>query len=488
MRKRFKRAITAILAAYLLAVLALPAAAVSQSTFVAGNFHAVALRPDNTVWTWGHNYAGQLGEGTTKDRGTPIIIPGLSGVASLAAGYGHTVALKEDGTVWTWGDNRNGALGLGDKRDRRVPTRVTAISGVTAIAAGDGFTVALKADGTVWRWGMAIEGSSFGNNMPVDATTPERVDISGVTAIAARNSQTFALKADGTVWAWGYNAGGALGNGSTAWYQHSPAQVVGLTDVTAIATGGYHTFAWKSDGTIWAWGDNTGGQFGNGVYGNTQHSLLPAEIPELTDIAAIAAHNGYTILLKTDGTVWTCGLSDFRWWYDGGVVEPHYVPTQVPGLKDVAAVAAGLHFAAALQEDGTIWCWGDNEFGQLGDGTTFNSAYPVQILGAVEVTLPEDYDDTVTDPYAVIGSQSITGASATPEITWDESEMRLEIAKGLPVGTYRATLQASDNENHSATKTVTIRVVKTIFGTKYESTVWNWIKFIFLFGWIWMWF
>jgi len=186
--------------------------------------------------------------------------------------------------------------------------------------------------------------------------------------------------------------------------------------------------------------------------------------------------------------MWTCGLSNFGSRLDDGS-EPHYVLTQVPGLTDVIAVAAGLHFAAALKSDGTIWCWGDNEFGQLGDGTTFNSSYPVQILGAVEVEIPEDYEETFySDTYAVIGSENLSATSATPEITWNESEMRLEIEKGLPAGTYKATLAASDNEGHSATKTVTVRVYKTIFSTGYESTVWNWIKFIVLFGWIWMWF
>lgn len=480
-----KRLFSILLAACLLGALAMPAAAVSQSTLIAGEFHALALRPDDTVWAWGYNWAGQLGEGTLTDRSTPIIIPGLSGVTAVAAGDGHTVALKSDGTLWAWGRNENGQLGLGVRyRSVRRPMQVTGISNVVAIAAGTAFTVALKADGTVWEWGMQCCEGFLGHANSSDVLAPKQVaGISEVTAIAARNSQTFALKADGTVWAWGYNSYGSLGDGTTI-ERHSPVQVLGLTDVTAIVTGGYHSFAWKSDGSIWAWGSNQAGQFGDGTQNS---SYVPVEIPQLSDVAAIAAHNSYTMLLKTDGTVWTCGLSNFGSRLDDGS-EPHYVPTQVPGLTDVVAVAAGLFFAAALQEDGTIWCWGDNEFGQLGDGTTFDSANPVQILGAVEVTLPEDYEDTFTDPYVVVGSDGITGSSATPEITWNEREMRLEIAEGLPVGTYQATLQASDDEGHSATKTVTLRVVKTIFGTKYESTVWNWIKFIFLFGFIWMWF
>ena len=492
-----KRMLSVLLAICMLAVGGIGAAASSGYALVAGDFHAVALRPDNTVWTWGYNYAGQMGDGTRRDRPSPIIIPGLSDVTEVAAGYGHTIALKEDGTVWTWGDNRNGQLGLGDRRDRGIPTQVTRISDVTAVAANSGNSYALKSDGTVWGWGMAVDGSAYGQNMPVDTITPEQVDISGVVAIAAKNSQAFALKADGTVWGWGYDSNGSLGRGNSflgnSTYHVTPAQVVGLTDVTKIVTGGYHTFAWKADGTIWAWGSNHAGQFGNGQFGaTTQQSIsVPMEVPELTDIAAIAAHNSYTILLKTDGTVWTCGHSDFRWWNNesGERIEPHYVPTKVPGLTDVVAVAAGLHFASAMQSDGTIWCWGDNEFGQLGDGTTFSSTNPVQILGATEVTIPEDYEETFyTDPYDVIGSDNITAASATPEITWNENEMRLEVAKGLPAGTYKATLAANDEEGNSAAKTVTVRVVKTIFSTRYESTIWNWFKFIVLFGWVWMWF
>jgi len=481
-----KRMFSVLLTGCLLLGLAGIGAAANDMPYAlfAGEFHAIALRPDDTVWAWGYNWAGQLGDGTLDDRSTPIIVPGLSGVTSVTAGDGHTVALKADGTVWAWGRNENGQLGIGSRsRSVRRPTLVTGISDVIAIAAGSAHTIALKSDGTVWFCGMDYDKGSLGTSTATDTIVPTKVKISDVIAIAAKNCQSFALKSDGTVWAWGYNWYGSLGDGTTT-YRLDPVQVVGLTDVTAIATGGYHSFAWKSDGTIWAWGTNQAGQFGNGTQTS---SNVPVEVPELTDIAAIAAHNSYTMLLKTDGTVWTCGLSNFGSRLDDGS-EPHYVPTQVPGLMDVIAVAAGLFFAAALQSDGTIWCWGHNEFGQLGDGTTFNSSYPVQILGAVEVTLPEDYDDTFTDPYVVIGSQSIAAASATPEITWNESAMRLEIAEGLPVGTYRATLQASDDEGHSATKNVTIRVYKTIFGTKYESTIWNWIKFIVLFGWIWMWF
>ena len=486
-----KRTFSVLLAICLLAGMGGIGAAASGYALAAGDFHAIALRPDHTVWTWGYNYAGQMGDGTRRDRPAPIIIPGLSDVVDVAAGYGHTIALKADGTVWTWGDNRNGQLGLGDRRDRGIPTRVMSLSDVIAVTASDGKSFALKEDGSVWEWGMAFEGSSFGNNMPADATTPKRVDISGVVVIAAKNVNAFALKSDGTVWSWGDNWCGQLGDGTMGMWQGGttcrliPGQVEGLTDVTAIATGGYHSFAWKSDGTIWAWGSNTAGCFGDGTQTS---SSVPVEIPQLTDIAAISAHNSYTMLLKTDGTVWTCGLSNFESRLDDGS-EPHYIPTQVPGLTDVVAVAAGLFFAAALQEDGTIWCWGDNEFGQLGDGTTFDSAYPVQILGAVEVTIPEDYEETFySDPYVVIGSDEIAVASATPEITWNESAMRLEVAQGLPAGTYKATLAASDAEGHSATKTVTIRVVKTIFSTGYESNFWNWFKFIVLFGWVWMWF
>ena len=173
----------------------------------------------------------------------------------------HTVALKSNGTVWAWGANSNGQLGNNSTTDSHVPVQVTGLTGVTAVAEGNGNTVALKSDGTVWAWGANSNGQ-LGNNSTTDSHVPVQVTgLTGiVTAVAAGYSDTLALKSDGTVWAWGSNSHGQLGNNSTT-DSHVPVQVTGLTGVTAVAEGyATTTVALKSDGTVWAWGYNSEGE------------------------------------------------------------------------------------------------------------------------------------------------------------------------------------------------------------------------------------
>ncbi len=190
----------------------------------AGAYHTVALKNDGTVWAWGWNDCGQLGDGTTTNRTIPVQVKGISDVVAIAAGMYHTVALKNDGTVWAWGVNEYGKLGDGTTNNSFTPVQVNGISNVKAIAAGAYHTVALKNDGTVWTWGYNHYGE-LGNGTTVDSSTPVQVKgISDVKAIAAGACHTVALKNDGTVWAWGCNYDGELGNG-TAVDSSTPVQV-----------------------------------------------------------------------------------------------------------------------------------------------------------------------------------------------------------------------------------------------------------------------
>ena len=183
-----------------------------------GAYHTIALKSDGTVWAWGANQAGQLGDGTHIDNtdiihaGIPVQVSSLSGVTAIAGGRDHTAALKSDGTVWAWGYNYYGQLGDGTTTNSYTPVQVSSLSGVTAIAGGYYHTIALKSDGTVWTWGNNDIGQ-LGDGTTNNRLTPVQVSgLSGVTAIAGGYSHTIALKSGGTVWAWGYNKDGQLGN------------------------------------------------------------------------------------------------------------------------------------------------------------------------------------------------------------------------------------------------------------------------------------
>lgn len=342
----------------------------------AGVRHTVTLKSDGTVWTFGYNAAGQLGDGTTTDRMTPVQVSGLAGVTAVAAGWYHTVALKSDGTVRTWGTS-GGGLGDGTMTTRTTPVQPLGLAGVTAVTAGVDHTVVLKSDGTLWAFGYNNFGQ-LGDGTTVTRLTPVQVGgLTGVTAAAGGFYHTVALKADGTVWAWGANAVGQLGDGTTT-ARITPVQVTGLTGVTAVASGSYHTLALKADGTVWAWGSNHHGQTGSTPSSTPQ--TVPVQVAGLGGVTAVAAGFYHTVAVKSDGTVWALGNNGFGQLGDGTTTD-RSAPVEVHGLAGTLAVAAGGYHTVALAPDGAVRAWGRNDEGYLGDGTTTQHNTPVQASG-----------------------------------------------------------------------------------------------------------
>ena len=367
-----------IMLCVILAVHATSLAAITPQ-IACGENHTIVLKSDGTVWAWGYNEYGQLGDGSTTNRNTPIQVSGLSDVIAIAGGYGHTIALMSDGTVWAWGWNEYGQLGDGTTNtdDRTTPVQVSGITGVIAIASGGQHTIVLKQDGTVWAWGNNYYGQ-LGNGTTTDYSANsaplQTSGLSDVTAIAGGHVHTIALKSDGTVWAWGYNHSGQLGDGTNT-NSSTPVQVIGLSGVTDIAGGFYHTIALKSDGTVWAWGNNPEGQLGDG---STANRNTPIQVDSLSDVIAIAGGGYHTIALKSDGTVWAWGANGDGRLGDGTKTQ-RTNPVQASGLSSVTAISGGNYHTIALKSDGTVWAWGNNSYGQLGNGINSNSSIPAQV-------------------------------------------------------------------------------------------------------------
>jgi RHS repeat-associated protein len=373
-------------------------------------------KSDGTVWGWGYNGNGQLGNGTTTNSTIPVQATGLSGATTVASGAYFTLAIKSDGTVWAWGDNTFGQLGNGTTADSHVPVQTNNLSGVTAVSAGHYHSLALKSDGTVWAWGRNDSGQ-LGNGTTTNASAPVKVsNLTGVVTVAAGGDYSLALKSDGTVWAWGANTYGQLGNNSSK-SSSVPVQVRNLTAVVRIsaappiAAGYEHSLAVKSDGTVWAWGYNANGQLGNGT---TKNSLVPVQVKNLTGATGVAAGAYHSLAVKSDGTVWAWGYN-----FDGelgnGTTTNSSLPLQVPNLTGVSTVAAGDFTSYVLKSDGSVWDWGYNGDSELGNGGTTNSNVPVQPTGLGKTTQTNySYDGN-----GLRASAAINGT--TQHFAWDIS-------------------------------------------------------------------
>jgi alpha-tubulin suppressor-like RCC1 family protein len=330
-----------------------------------GAAHTCALLADGTAKCWGNNYDGQLGDGTNTNKNTPVTVSGLTNAVAIAGGAAHTCALLSDGTAKCWGNNYYGQLGDGTFIDKNTPVTVSGLTNAVAIAASFYHTCALLSDGTAKCWGRNDYGQ-LGDGTNTNKNTP--VTVSGLTnavAIAAGGYHTCALLADGTAKCWGYNGNGQLGDG-TFIDKNTPVTVSGLTNAVAIAGGAAHTCALLSDGTAKCWGNNAEGQLGDG--GTFIEKTTPVTVSGLTNAVAIAAGSSHTCALLSDGTVKCWGRNDYGQLGDGTFIDKN-TPVTVSGLTNAVAIAASDVHTCALLSDGTAKCWGNNYDGQLGDGT-----------------------------------------------------------------------------------------------------------------------
>jgi alpha-tubulin suppressor-like RCC1 family protein len=393
---------------------------------MAGDGHTCAVKSGGTVFCWGSNYSGQLGDNSVANSSdetsvTTVQVRGvggsgyLTGVSQVAAKGDHSCALKSDGSVFCWGSNSSGQLGDDSTDNRFVPVQVVGVGGsgyltdVSQIAAGYSHTCALKSDNSVFCWGYNAEGE-LGNDSDVDSLVPVQVkgvggsgNLSGVSQISAGNSHTCAVKSDGSVFCWGYNFEGELGNNSDV-DSLTPVQVVGvdaigfLAGVSQIEGGGYHTCALKSDNSVFCWGYGGSGELGNG---DTADSLTPVQVVDvggignLGGVSQLSVGESSSCAMKADGTIFCWG-----WNMDGQLGDDSTTdsstPVQVVGVGGSGnftggiQLAVGGYHACAIKSDGSVFCWGDNGSDQLGDNSNADSSAPVQVRG---VTLMVPFED-----------------------------------------------------------------------------------------------
>lgn len=535
----------------------LQVSALSDITAIAtGLAHSLALKSDGTVWAWGSNYNGALGIGSAEYKSVPTQVPGISDAVYIGAGDNQSFVIKRDGTALAWGRNDFGQLGDGTKIDRNTPVQVKNLSGLTVIHGGRDHVIALKSDGTVWSWGSNdLYQLGNGTDIPYSYTPVQVTGLTNVVDIEAEFYTNKALTGDGKLWSWGSGSGGAHGDGLTArrnipfqspvdtspspiritsanvpqkhviFYDYdtgpsyqeilinfsefldkdtvnmdnvyllddqghkltenyyvgvtdlyrsktirilpqflipgekytlkvenikdilgfkletpyqveievkigpntnnyaktlsaggfhslgqrgdiyapekiyawgdntfgqlgdgttidrpAPVEVKGLSNVTQLSAGGFHSLALKN-GEVWAWGNNEYGQLGND---SGKDSLLPIKIANLSDIVEISAGDSHNLALRADGTVWAWGANLSGQLGDGTFIH-RFTPVRIENLENIIAISAGGEHNLAIRYDGTVWAWGRNDNGQLGDGSQENRLTPVQIPNLTEV-------------------------------------------------------------------------------------------------------
>lgn len=276
---------------------------------------------------------------------------------------------------WTWGGNGFGELGDGTTAARRTPAPVADLAGVVDLHGGREHVVALRSDGTVWVWGSNVQGQ-LGLGTSTNVAVPTQVAaLSGIVAVETGHNHSLALTAGGTVWTWGLNADGQLGDGTTT-LRRSPVRVAGLADAVAIAAGRNMSYAIRADGSVLGWGRNAEGQLGDGT--TTTRRLTPVRVGSLTQVVGIAGGRDHGLALREDGTVWAWGANAYGQVGDGTLVN-RTGPVQV--AAGMTEVIAGAHHSYALRSDGQVAAWGRNYRANLGDGTTTNRRTPVLVRG-----------------------------------------------------------------------------------------------------------
>ena len=398
-----------------LLVLGMSASAATEAVtpmVVAGGAHTCALSSGGAVKCWGSNLTGQLGDGTVTDRLTPVDVAGLTrGVVAISAGGRHTCALSRGGAVKCWGGNDYGQLGDGTSGTNRLtPVDVVGIAGgVVAVSAGKDHTCALTSGGAVKCWGGNDYGQLGDGTSGTSRLTP--VDVfglaAGVVAISAGQDHTCALTSGGAMKCWGWNALGQLGDGTIWTDRLAPVDVVGLTSgVVAISAGWWHTCALTSSGAVKCWGSNNYGQLGDGTSGASR--LTPVDVVGLASgVVAASAGGDRTCALTGNGAVKCWGYNELGQLGDGTSGTLRLTPVDVVGLASgVVVVSAGKDHTCALTSSGAVKCWGDNNSGQLGDGTRgmdqLTAADVVGLAsGAVAVSAGKDHTCALTSGGAV---------------------------------------------------------------------------------------
>ncbi|MFH1227772.1 MAG: hypothetical protein V1701_07705 [Planctomycetota bacterium] len=379
-----------------------PAQALEWAQIAAGGQHTVALKTDGSLWYWGTVLTPSLDKNSGYTlHPSPIQLLGGNNWKSVACGELHTVAIKTDGSLWAWGDNKDGQLGLGDTITRGLPNRVGKDIDWVFVACGGNHTVAIKKDGTLWFWGWSFSAQSSIPKKLGNDNNWKFADCGGAFSVA--------LKTDGSLWTWGDNQFGQLGlgdhghdeRGFSSKADRSLPTRVGSNNWKFVACGDSHTLAIKKDGSLWSWGENEDDKLGLNI---EKKCSVPQKDPGIesycgkcdlciswlcitvptcvgndNDWESAAGGNIHSIAIKNNGTLCSWGAN---YWGQLGTGNMNSISSPTTGIGagwKIIDCGFGYGRTMAIRDDGTLWAWGDNRYGQLGLGDTKQRDTPTQV-------------------------------------------------------------------------------------------------------------
>ena len=344
---------------------------------------------ENTIWSWGQNNFfgtayGTLGDNTTVNKSSPVsVVGGFTNWCQVSSQL-HSLAVRTNGTAWGWGRANYGILGDNSTVNKSSPVLI--LGGFTdwcQLSGGSNFSLGVRTNGTAWAWGSNSV-AQLGDNTAVDKSSPVSV-VGGFTdwcQIEAGNAHSLAVRTNGTAWAWGNGGGGALGDNTIA-NKSSPVSVVGgFTDWCQVSGGYKLSLGVRQNGTAWAWGYNASGQLGtNTAGGGTSTSSPVSVVGGFTDWCQVAAGYRHSLGVRTNGTLYAWGCNQYGRLGDNTDVAKSSPVSVVGGFTDWCQVSGGYRHSAGVRTNGTAWGWGNGASGQLGNNATDNKPSPVSVVG-----------------------------------------------------------------------------------------------------------